>query len=205
MPFATKELAMTDKLPNTGGGDDEQLSNDLQQFAADLSRLLPRDDRLDRERLAFLAGRASVAPSPSKSFKPLGIPLESRAWPTAFAAMTAIAATLLCILLMRPELPGTSSIASDAPVQDGRKVSSERVNGRAVLTISDVHLTDIETLLAKLDANQSLEASSASPNDGITSPVFTPSAWKQVIRETESAKPLRRESSGSPHFQGVNT
>ena len=93
-------------MQTTADGENPNLSDELQHFAAELARLRPREDRLDRERLAFLAGQASVAPAPSKSLKTLGLPLESRAWPAAFAAMTAIAATLLCMLLTRPEVPG---------------------------------------------------------------------------------------------------
>ena len=40
---------MTNELPDNGS-DHPDLSNELQQFAADLSRLRPRDDRLDQDR-----------------------------------------------------------------------------------------------------------------------------------------------------------
>jgi hypothetical protein len=187
------------------GSENPNLSDELQSFAAELARLRPRDDRLDRERLAFLAGQASVAPAPSKPSKALGLPLEGRAWPAAFAAMTAIAATLLCLLVARPTVPGGLSIAIDARGPDRQLASIEQVGGRAVLTTGDIHMTNIETRLAKLDANHSADGTSASPVDDFTRPVFTPGAWQQVIHETESAKPLPHKSSSSPHFQGVNT
>jgi hypothetical protein len=100
---------MTNDSHNAEGGN-PNLSNELQHFAAELARLQPRNDRLDRERLAFLAGQASVDLAPSQCAKIFGVRLESRAWPAAFAAMTAVAATLLCMLLTRPEALGVPSI-----------------------------------------------------------------------------------------------
>lgn len=190
---------------DNAGGENPILSDELQLFAAELARLRPRDDRLDRERLAFLAGQASVAPAPSKPFKNPGRALESRAWPAAFAAMTAVAATMLCMLLARPEVAGVSSIATDARGQDRHQLSIERIGGRAVLATRDIHLPDIETRLAKLDADQSTDSASASPMDDLTRPVFTPTAWQQVIHEAESAKPLPRKSSSLSNYQGVTT
>ena len=49
---------MTNELPESGG-DHPELSNELRQFAADLSRLIPRDDRLDR-RASRVLGRPGV-------------------------------------------------------------------------------------------------------------------------------------------------
>ena len=68
--------------------------NDLKAFEARLAALVPRDDRLDRERLAFLTGQASVMNAPSQRNRVLGVSVDSRAWPAAFAAMSAVAATL---------------------------------------------------------------------------------------------------------------
>ncbi len=62
-----------------------------------MASLSPRTDRLDRERLIFLAGQQSVASgdiSPARHAGHWG-------WPAAFAAMTAVAATLLVALLVR--------------------------------------------------------------------------------------------------------
>ena len=62
-----------------------------------MAALVPRADRLDRQRLMFLAGQASVAGMTG--------PRSVRAgwvWPSAAAAMTAVAATLLVMLFCRP-------------------------------------------------------------------------------------------------------
>ncbi len=67
---------------------------ELRSLEAQLKMYLPREDRLDRERLIFLAGRASS--------DGVELPKMRLAWPVSFAAMTALAATLLVMLLTRP-------------------------------------------------------------------------------------------------------
>ena len=87
--------------PDTRGAE-EDLPPDLKAIEAELASLSPRTDRLDRERLIFLAGQQSVASgdiSPARHGGHWG-------WPAAFAAMTAVAATLLAMLLLWPETPG---------------------------------------------------------------------------------------------------
>jgi len=99
--------------------EEEKRPSDLTAFEAALAALAPRANRLDRERLMFLAGQASVAPAdramgpvaqppsavqelPGDSAQP-GVAVPRRwAWPTAFAAMTAVAASLLIMLLTQP-------------------------------------------------------------------------------------------------------
>lgn len=66
----------------------------LESFAASLAALSPHA-RLDRDRLMYLAGQASVEPA---SRRP-----RRWAWPAAFSAMTAVAACLLALLASRPE------------------------------------------------------------------------------------------------------
>lgn len=71
----------------------EKPINDLSALEAALASLTPRADRLDRDRLMFLAGRASAAPPPSPRL---------RTWQAAFAAMSAVAASLLVALVVQP-------------------------------------------------------------------------------------------------------
>lgn len=79
-------------------GPGKELPRELKAVEAELATLRPRA-RLDRDRLVFLAGQASVrAPAAGRWAKAAGW-----AWPTAFAGMTATAATLLVMLLVRPE------------------------------------------------------------------------------------------------------
>jgi len=79
----------------THRGAGEELPPELKAVEAELAGLCPRDDRLDRERLVFLAGQASLAGRPG--------PRAAWAWPASLAGMTAVAATLLAMLLARPE------------------------------------------------------------------------------------------------------
>jgi hypothetical protein len=98
-------------------------NEDLNALEARLAALRPRTG-LDRDRLMFLAGRASggagilpvrcgasVQPSEDNSNAPAASPAgttapQSRrrwAWPAATAGMTALAASLLIALLVRPQ------------------------------------------------------------------------------------------------------
>ena len=86
----------------------EEKQDELKSFEAALAALLPRTDRLDRERLMFLAGQQSVLPSMGTDRRLVGSGAGDEgkkrlgAWPTAFAAMSAVAATLLVMLVFRP-------------------------------------------------------------------------------------------------------
>jgi hypothetical protein len=76
-----------------------QPSGSLQRFEAELASLSPGRLQLDRDRLMFLAGQVSVSPA-------LVLPGRHRwLWPTAFSAMTALAASLMLIIVLRPEPP----------------------------------------------------------------------------------------------------
>ncbi|MGD0384265.1 MAG: hypothetical protein ABSA77_12140, partial [Thermoguttaceae bacterium] len=100
---------------------EENQSAEMKQFEAALAALTPRTDRLDRDRLMFLAGQQSILiASKQKSPLPTNLrfvpgdgqgeggtiarPIRSRtlAWPAAFAAMTVVAAALLVMLVVRP-------------------------------------------------------------------------------------------------------
>ena len=74
-------------------------SPELQAIEAQWSRL-PRADRIDRDRLMFLAGQASVAGRVDQS-RPAR--LATWFWPASCAGMTAVAAALFAMLVLRPE------------------------------------------------------------------------------------------------------
>lgn len=99
------------KRRNAERGAGSEGGSDLAPLEAALSSLMPRAARIDRDRLMFLAGQTSRQTA-SGGRKPPGDPVEesdiaqrnrSRTWPTAFAAMTALAASLLVLLVNRPE------------------------------------------------------------------------------------------------------
>src|SRR5208282_1560477 len=93
--------------------------HELSELEATLAALVPRMEALNRDRLMFLAGQASVE---SKLSQPAGgqiadLPTLRQvgnlphatgwAWPAAFAAMTGIAALLLAVLVIRSAPPAT--------------------------------------------------------------------------------------------------
>ncbi len=77
----------------------ERLPEDLKALEAQLASLVPRTDRLDRERLIFLAGRESAVAEHARPARRAG----RWTWPAAFAAMTAVAAALMVMLLVQPD------------------------------------------------------------------------------------------------------
>lgn len=66
------------------------------RFETQLAALTPRVAALDRDRLMFLAGQASL---PAARANQAG---RRWAWPAAFSGMTALAASLLVMLALRP-------------------------------------------------------------------------------------------------------
>lgn len=96
-------------------GEGEKQPCDVTAFEAALASLAPQVGQFDRDRLLFLAGRASAT-------RDAGTGTARRTgwrWPAATAAMTAVAACLLVMLCTRP---GTQSpvaqtaAASEEPI-----------------------------------------------------------------------------------------
>jgi hypothetical protein len=85
---------------------------DLKAFEADLAALQPRADRLDRDRLMFLAGQAAAARGNAAA----AARTRRWAWPAALAAMTTVAAALLAVVVWRPE-PQVVERIIEAPVE----------------------------------------------------------------------------------------
>jgi hypothetical protein len=100
--------------PNLRRRAEEDLPPELKAIEAELASLRPRTDRLDRERLIFLAGQQSVVGGQISTAKHAG----RWAWPAAFSAMTAVAASLLVALLVRGEPPVEVRIVK-VPVEAG--------------------------------------------------------------------------------------
>lgn len=95
----------------------EERIDELKAFEAALASLVPRADRLDRDRLMFEAGRAAgvvgsgqwAAGSGEYSAEDSALRTAHRplrwAWPASFLAMTAATAGLLIVLVVRKAEP----------------------------------------------------------------------------------------------------
>src|SRR5262245_35072314 len=105
------------------------LPRDLGAIEAQLAALAPRDDRLDRERLMFLAGQASVAPANQQHGR-LGFnsPRNVRMWQAAFAGMTVVATSLLALLVTRPAIVGPPT-ARDRDVATSTRLPAPMLTG----------------------------------------------------------------------------
>ena len=124
------------RQPNCRGPAEEDLPPGLKAIEAELASLVPRTDRLDRERLIFLAGQQSVSVEGTRDTKgtvPFSLrenrdsPRTRWAWPAAFAAMTAVAAALLVMLLLQPDTPAAAPVAElpGEPAGNGNVASGE--------------------------------------------------------------------------------
>lgn len=76
----------------------EKLNEQLTALEAVLASFEPTPLEADRDRVMFLAGRASA----TAEMRPGGVTTRW-AWPAAFGAMTAVAATLLMMVVSRPQ------------------------------------------------------------------------------------------------------
>lgn len=85
--------------PSADVTDRQSVPPELKAIEAELAMLAPRDDRMNRERLLFLAGQASVRDT--AVYQKASV--RRWIWPASFAAMTTVAAALFAMLLVQPE------------------------------------------------------------------------------------------------------
>ena len=100
----------------------DELPASLKQIESDLAALRPRDDRLDRGQLAFLAGRASMAREAGR---------RARRWTAACAGMTTVAAALFVMLIadLEPDAPRTPG---DHMAKQGGATWMRPLNGTSI-------------------------------------------------------------------------
>lgn len=104
-------------LPRDPEEQKPQRSPQVQAFEAQLAALRPREDRLDRERLMFLAGQASVGSHPT-----LRLGQQRRwAWPASLGAVVGGAVAAAVMLLLRP-VPTNELAAVPTTPQRGSSV-----------------------------------------------------------------------------------
>jgi hypothetical protein len=184
------------------------LSHELQSFEARLAKLSPRDDRLDRERLIFLAGQASITAANDATSLPALDWRRHPAWPMAFAGMSALAATLLAILLARPAVtdstsPNLRDFASSQRFGTTSKPTAIEApdQGAGILSPRDALHDDIETMLS-----HPVEKTAAWPNavEPHNRPALTPGAWQQFSEGMVPSAPPAG-SSYLPLLQGITS
>lgn len=183
-----------------------QLPAELKPIEAELAALRPRQDRLQRERLIFLAGQASAAEVTRPGRAVLGVNLRHEAWPAAFAGMTAVAATLLVLLITqpatveRPSLPPIGIAGSNtAPrADDIREV-------RNVLSTGDVYRLDVDDLLARSDtvSADAQQPTATTPGRSRPGPSLTPASWEQIFEGDDSAGPSSDDSADRNLISGA--
>lgn len=112
----------------------ENKDADLTPFEAALASLAPRVEGFDRQRLMYLAGRESAL----RELRG-GRRVGRWAWPAAFATMTAVAASLLVMVCIRPgptiivreTPPMTVAQQTDAIRPTGQAAAPKQPNDRA--------------------------------------------------------------------------
>ncbi len=200
-----EDSAMNQSDENPSGQSAWELPRELKSFEARLSGLAPRDDRLDRERLAFLAGQASVIHDSDRLTKLPGVRLRSRGWPAAFAGMTVVAASLLVALVMQPDAAKLPTSFVDHAFDEAAPPVTVVVDGRAMLTARDAQWGDVEARLAQLAADRVDSHEPSPPNDDRDVPVLTPNSWQQVIGDGKPAVPSRSGAFNDSYYRGVNS
>src|SRR3954453_7979163 len=172
-------------------------ANELKSFEARLANLAPREDRLDRERLMFLIGQASErrgsepslaaasSEQPSHSLRGRG---NVRAWQAAFGGMSAIAATLMCMLVMRPAEKGLARSGAMAKSHVELSSPAAEINGPSddgmrVLVVRDAYSGDIEGRVQRLSATT---GATDIPAEQSKRPALTPAGWRRVFDSNTS-------------------
>jgi hypothetical protein len=133
---------------------EEKLPEELKAFEAALASLTPSADRLSRDRVMYLAGQAALSAtegdSPIFSAKKSGqspMPKTRWAWPAAFSAMTAVAATLAVLLVSQPAIRTANHAENPnaAPFVEGKTEHPSLAANQAVTSMSP---EELEPLLA---------------------------------------------------------
>ena len=164
---------------------EENEAQDLNAVAAALSSLVPSTGRLDRDRLMFLAGEAAGLSH-----------LRARRWPwpAAFSTMSAVAATLLAMLLIRPEaqviehivrVPAEPEVVADTAANTAvvRADAPERVDqGQPERAANDRHPTDNDYLrLRDRVLSLGLDSWTSGRSTSGAAPADTPSNHRQLL------------------------
>ncbi|HEV3003234.1 MAG TPA: hypothetical protein VGX78_02190 [Pirellulales bacterium] len=169
---------------------EENETQDVKAVEAMLSSLAPSTGKLDRDRLMFLAGEAAAL-----ARLPLArAPLRRWAWPAAFSTMSAVAATLLALLVSQPEptvierivhVPAGQPSAAGVPTKDfvsGAETPNRVEAQRQELPANDRAPTQGDYLRLR-DQVLALGLDSWSPgrSAGAAAPADAPQSHRQMV------------------------
>lgn len=182
--------AMNSGNENSAGDVPWELPDDLKSLEAGLNVLAPREDRLNRDRLVFLAGQASAVPTNQRPIALLGVSLDAQVWPRAFAAISVVAATLLVMLLMRPSSTGNllptafNEVArGDRPPESRTElIGKSRETRPGMLSAGDVRGVDVERWLT----TRHDDYVGAPAIDDRGGPTLTPAGWRREFDDAKS-------------------
>lgn len=209
----SEDPAMKPEVENPTDLPNWELPRSLRSIETRLAELSPRDDRLDRERLMFLAGQASVESTSQEQNRELNSRKHLRAWQTAFAGMTAAAASLLVLLVTRPAIvePSTPFARDVATITQRSEPTPTASNHDAtlpanVLSARDILSHNFERQLTKQES-QSLagESKTVAPSDIPQPTPLTPAAWRQVFSTPEASAAPANGAFNPPVYRGTRT
>jgi hypothetical protein len=184
------------------------LPDHLKSFEARLAALSPRDDRLDRERLMFAAGRASTNSFGKHCRRCDRASPEARTWRLAFYGMTAVAGTLLALMIRGPAMEDMRVVRVEFPKigpgafqHEPIRDDVESASGRQVFSARDVHRHEFDRLLAAQDAAAAARNDPMIDSAGIGGrPILTPADWRKILDGVNRPAPSMTESSPRPQI-----
>jgi len=98
--------------------DYKRTTEDLSPLETALARLVPHAEGWNRDQILFLAGQASVSGGAENARR------RTRwGWPSAFGAMTAVAATLL-VMLLAQQRPQMATVENQRPAEDVKRADT---------------------------------------------------------------------------------
>lgn len=208
----------------------DELPPELQALEAELALLRPRAERLPQDQLLFLAGQASVLGRDPR----LGERRRRWVWPAACAAMTALAASLLIVLLFRPERPAVERIVyvpvqAESPpaatgaehsVPDSRPDSSVLVTQRNSIPMrssepgdwpvrpgraAELQLQLFEHVLTDRSSAQMVPSSASNVADAVNHVLWSASSLNALLDESPPAPSANRRSPSTSESSGAKS
>lgn len=191
----------------------------LKSLEAKLATLQPRHDRLDRDLLIFVAGRASVEDAKAQSCKAVREPIlrpgrlrpylgqwprSAAFWSRSCAAMTVVAATLLVVLVTRPAnepnpIVSRNEVASTEAEPPAPAVyqTNRRLDPHKLSAVS-YHLKQFEHLLASGSFDSQPTESSqnvGSESDWTDRKIMSPTSFHMLLDESSESDAIPFDSS----------